>query len=437
MPPAPKTCLNIIIVLTSLVLAIPCVEAASFRAAATKVDITPQRPQWMQGYRPRKSSGVNDRIFHRVAAMDDAKTTFYLIASDICSMTPSFCDDVFRRLQRETGIKPEQVWWTSTHTHSAPHVGPQNLGQLFQKTLGDRYSIRHDTNHWNFVATQLIEGIKTVREKLEPARLAVAVGEAKGNVNRRERRADGRIKLGVNLAGPADRQMGVIRLERPDGSLIGLIANYAIHGTMLSGRNSVISGDITGFVAHHVEEAIDAPVFFTNGAEGNVAPLYSINTDFGNPRLGELTKMLGARILELNKSAGKATDDVKLRIGRSTVQTLRRPKLGWLDSLAAYEGRAKDGKATVRIPVYSLVINSTVIWGAPLELFSEISINVRHASPFDQTLYFGLLNGTLLYLPTRAAFSEGGYEVKVSPFTPSAEEDFTTGVNAYLKKLSQ
>jgi hypothetical protein len=57
--------------------------------------------------------------------------------------------------------------------------------------------------------------------------------------------------------------------------------------------------------------------------------------------------------------------------------------------------------------------------------------------PFAHTFYFGLCNGTLLYLPTRKAFAEGGYEPSVSPFTAEAEDDLTTGVIRYIQGLAQ
>ena len=90
------------------------------------------------------------------------------------------------------------------------------------------------------------------------------------------------------------------------------------------------------------------------------------------------------------------------------------------------------------MPIHSLIINSdTVIWAAPLELFSEVALNIRKASPFANTFYFGLTNGSLLYLPTKAAFAEGGYEPNVSPFTDRAEADFTSGVTQYLRRLKK
>ena len=108
----------------------------------------------------------------------------------------------------------------------------------------------------------------------------------------------------------------------------------------------------------------------------------------------------------------------------------------WPDSLAEYASVSGQGVAQVRVPVYSLTINDdTVIWAAPLELFSQIAVDVRNASPFPNTFYFGLTNGSLLYLPTKAAFGEGGYEPNVAPFTDQAEADFTTSVVRHLRRL--
>ncbi len=130
----------------------------AFRAACVKVDITPSAPQWLQGYGPRKSTGVHDRIYHRILAMDDGTTQFFLVSTDVCTILPSFYDEFSQELERDTGIKPEHIWWATTHTHSAPHVGPQDLGRLFGGTLGDRLSIKHDVAYWDRVKRDLIRG---------------------------------------------------------------------------------------------------------------------------------------------------------------------------------------------------------------------------------------------------------------------------------------
>jgi len=244
--------------------------------------------------------------------------------------------------------------------------------------------------------------------------------------------------LGEDPNGPVDRQIGLIRLERPDGSLIALVTNYAIHGTVLGSSNKLISGDVPGIIAEYVERKIGAPMLFINGAEGNVAPVYSVRADFDSSHMDEFDALLGDKILAANDSIQRTTGDVVFSLGKTVIDTPRKAGLGWLDDLADYACVSEDGTNLVRVPVRSLTINrDTVIWAAPLELFSEIAMNVRKASPFPNTFYFGLTNGSLLYMPTKKAFTEGGYEPSVSPFTPQAEEDFTVGVSQYLQGMAR
>ena len=117
-------------------------NAAQFRASVVKIDITPEQPQWLLGYGPRQSTGVHDHIYHRIVAMDDGATQFFLVSTEICLFSPSVYDEVMSALEAQTGIKPVQVWWTVTHTHSAPEVGPPGLGAAF---IGERYKHDHNT----------------------------------------------------------------------------------------------------------------------------------------------------------------------------------------------------------------------------------------------------------------------------------------------------
>jgi hypothetical protein len=58
------------------------------------------------GYDPRSSTGVHDKIYHRILAMDDGKTQFYLIASDLCLFSPSVYDEATERLKK--GHRPKK-----------------------------------------------------------------------------------------------------------------------------------------------------------------------------------------------------------------------------------------------------------------------------------------------------------------------------------------
>jgi neutral/alkaline ceramidase-like enzyme len=405
--------------------------AAQFRASVVKVDITPDQPQWLLGYGPRQSTGAHDHIYHRIVAMDDGQTQFFLVSTDICLFSPSVYDEVMSTLQAETGIKPFQVWWTVTHTHSAPEVGPPGLGEAF---MGERYKHDHNTEYTARVKESLIEGIKEARTKLEPARLGVGWGLAMANINRRARDLEGPTYLGLNPDGPTDRQIGLIRLERADGKLLALIANYAMHGTALGGANTLITGDAPGIVAAYVEEKLGAPMLYINGAAGNLAPIYTVCPDFESAHLGQFRAMLGDKIIAANDRIGRTTSEVRLAAGEQIVETPRKPNMGWAPDLEKYLRQTDAGETVIRLPIRFLRVNDDVaIWAAPLELFCEIALRVRSLSPFPYTFYFGYSNGWLGYMPSAAEFPYGGYEPATSPYTPKAEDDVVRTVVGYLQ----
>lgn len=404
--------------------------AGAFRAGAAKVDITPTDSQWLMGYAARQSNGVHDHIYHRVAVLDDGGTQFYLIASDLCLFSPTVYQAVATRLQKEIGLNPLNLWWSVTHSHAAPEVGPP---EMYKALLG-----RSD-HEWNrdyaaLVENAAVDGVKEAKAKLEPARLAVGTGVAFANMNRRAKNVDGTVSLGLNPDGPMDRQIGLLQAERPDGTPIAIIANYAMHGTVMSGANLEISGDAPGVAAAYVEEKVRAPVLFVNGAAGNMAPIYS---GYANARSGHLSQfqvLLGDRILAGLKRLGIATSDISLSSSEKIIETPLKAGLDWPAEMNSY-ARLNPGPPMVKLPVRFIRINDTIIWSAPVEMFCEIATAVRDRSPFTNTFFFGYTNGWIGYLPTREAFEEGGYEPKTSVFSGSAEQDVRDAVITYLQSL--
>jgi hypothetical protein len=404
--------------------------AAQFRAAVLKIDITPDKPQWLLGYDPRQSTGVHDKLYHRIVAMDDGTTQFFLISTEICLFSPAVYGEVTKEIEEQTGIKPLQIWWTTTHTHSAPEVGPPGLGAIF---MGARYEHDHNTEYTAWVKKTLIDGIKEARTKLAPARLGVGWGFARATINRRARDEEGPTFLGLNPDGPVDLQIGIIRLEKANGELMALIANYAMHGTVLGPKNTQITGDAPGVVAEYVEQKLGAPMLYINGAAGNIAPIYTVYPDFESGHLSQFRVLLGDRILEANSRLGLTTSHVELSLGEKIVETPLRPGLAWAPDLGDYLHTSGTGATMVRIPVRFLRINNDIaVWAAPLELFCEIAVDVRNHSPFPFTFYFGYANGWLGYLPTKDEFAHGGYEPSVSPYTDAAGENLMHAVLSYL-----
>ena len=87
----------------------------------------------------------------------------------------------------------------------------------------------------------------------------------------------------------------------------------------------------------------------------------------------------------------------------------------------------------IKLPIRFLKINDDVaIWSAPLELFCEVSNEIRDRSPFPFTFYYGYTNGWLGYLPSENEWKYEGYEVEVSPYTEVAPRYLTEAVSAYL-----
>lgn len=399
-----------------------------FRSAVSKVNITPDNSQHLLGYGARTSTAVHDSIYHRTVVMDDGKTIFVLVSSDICLVSPTEYDKVAARLENELGIPPENFWWSVTHTHSAPEVGPPGLAEAF---LGERYTHQYDKEYTQETENKLVSSVKSAMENLVPARLAVGWGHSNANINRRARDAKGNTYLGLNPDLPVDRRIGMLRLERLDETPIAIIANYAMHGTVIGGECTLISGDGPGVVSDYVEKKSGAMMLFINGAAGNIAPIYSTQAD--GSRLKEFEPLLGDKVLEANAKMKASHAPVSLKVGETVLRIPKREELVWPEYMGKYLDKEGSSPDMIKLPIRFLKINKDIaIWSAPLELFCEISNEVRERSSFPYTFYYGYTNGWLGYLMTDEEIPLGGYETIVTPFKPGAGSTLIQSVLDYF-----
>ncbi|MBX3239604.1 MAG: neutral/alkaline non-lysosomal ceramidase N-terminal domain-containing protein [Chitinophagaceae bacterium] len=407
-------------------------HAGIFRAAVVKVDITPDEPKMLLGYQARQSTGVHDHIYHRIVVLDDGITRFVLVSSDICVISPSEYDHVASLLFRRLGIAPENFWWSLTHTHSAPEVGVPGLPEVF---MGERYKHPVDTAYTSFVEQKLMEGVEQACKQLVKAKLGVGWGHSNANINRRGIDVNGKVSLGMDPDRPVDRRIGLIRIDKEDGTPLVLLSNYAVHGTALNGAHLQISGDVPGIVSEYVEEKAGAPMLFINGAAGNLAPIYSTYSNPSSAHLSQFRVLLGDKILEANRQITYTTDKVRLFAGKTIIETPRKENLGWPSDLGDYTRSIDKDNHVIKLPARFLKINDDIaIWSLPVELFCEISNEIRDRSPYPYTFYYGYTNGWLGYLPAAAEFKHGGYEVDVvCPYTPAAEQDVKNAVLSYLQ----
>jgi hypothetical protein len=71
---------------------------------------------------------------------------------------------------------------------------------------------------------------------------------------------------------------------------------------------------------------------------------------------------------------------------------------------------ARDGKPQ-EVEVQVIALGNDVAWvGLPGEIFVELGLALKQASPFRYTMIAELANGAIGYIPNRPAYIQGNYE---------------------------
>ncbi len=287
------------------------------------------------------------------------------------------------------------------------------------------------------------------------------------------------ILMAPNPDGFSDHEVGVIRMDGDDGQPIAILVNYAAHPTILAFDNRLISPDYPGTVRRTVENLMGGMCLFLQGAAGNQDTVRDASCQVEDARwVGRQIGLEAVRVAELIE-----TQPTKTQIGRyvesswtmgvvervpigepdgrvrclsrsvrvplryreppseqevAHVEALKR-RLADLFAQGAPAEEVREANMQVRRATLDLMVNqrrsrgthiemefqavrlgSTALLGIPVEPFAEIGVAVKQASPFATTFFSGYTNGAMHYLPTAEAFEEGGYEVWMSPFDPSA-----------------
>src|SRR5205085_7097302 len=140
----------------------------------------------------------------------------------------------------------------STHTHSAPDC------YAFPDGKGGHTG---DLAYMDFVCNQAAEALNEAIDRLQPAWVKIATGEARG-------------KIAYNYYAPDlyDRRMSVIQLlsPGPQGKPVATLVNYAIHPEVLGSGVGVVSPDLGGPRCERVEKQAGGVARFLNGAQGGM-----------------------------------------------------------------------------------------------------------------------------------------------------------------------
>ena len=145
-------------------------------------------------------------------------------------------------------LKPCDLFLSSTHTHSGP------TPTLSEKGPFGKEAHPNNLQYTQGLKAKLLEVTGQAFESKSPVQIGAGRGYSPVGSNRREKQADGSIKLGRNPYGPTDKEVLVMKLTRPDGSPVAGLFDYATHATSLGPRNLQISGDVLGIAAQFVEK---------------------------------------------------------------------------------------------------------------------------------------------------------------------------------------
>lgn len=75
------------------------------------------------------------------------------------------------------------------------------------------------------------------------------------------------------------------------------------------------------------------------------------------------------------------------------------------------------------------------IVGLPGEVFVELGLAIKEASPFKTTMVIELTNSFIAYVPTKDEFPKGGYETINSRLAPGGGEMMVESAVKLLKSL--
>jgi neutral ceramidase len=75
--------------------------------------------------------------------------------------------------------------------------------------------------------------------------------------------------------------------------------------------------------------------------------------------------------------------------------------------------------------------------GLPGEIFVELGLAIKKASPFPLTMVIELCNDAPGYVPTAKAFKEGSYETVNSRVQPGGSEKLVEAARRLLKELAE
>jgi hypothetical protein len=416
-----------------------------------ELDITPPLGSSMPGYTAeRKSEGIRDPLFAKALVVESGETVLAIVTIDALYIPGREADRIRERLLRYTGIPVERTMVSATHTHTGAPVRAGLDGS------------RHD-EYLAYMADRAADAAIIAYNERKPARIGWGTGHV-GDVsfNRRFWMKNGQLRTNPGrlnpeidrAAGPIDPEVPVLRIDALDGQAMGVVTSFACHTDTVGG--SFYSGDYPAVLSAVVKEALGerAVSLFLLGACGNIN---HIDTSSPVPADRSITREIGMRLAEemlrvreetetvAEAGAGAVRAFIPMKLREASPPEIERAQRVLADSLVVGAERffaeqimkvAELPGGEAQLEVQALRIGDFAFVGLPGEIFVELGLAVKGASPYAHTVVNTLCNGSIYgYVCTEAAYAQGGYEPRLKVFnriTPGTGERLAESASALL-----
>jgi hypothetical protein len=451
--------------LAGLVCCVHCL-AAEFQAGVAVVDITPPKGYRMSGYfNERLNTGVKDPLHAKAIVFRQGETQAALVVCDLIGITADVTNRARKSASEKTGIPAENIAITATHSHTGPlYFGA--LREYFHARAVEKHGRDpHELSPYaEALEAKLGEAIVKAHQAAAPVRIDAGIAEENRlSFNRRFHMKDGSVRFNpgqqnpdiVRVAGPIDPDVGIVRFRAAEKDLAALVV-FAMHLDTTGGTE--YSADYPYFLERELRKSL-GPDFVSLFGAGTCGDINHVDVRIKGRRS---TEEMGAMLAEtvVNHLPKLVTiKEPSLAVRRAVVDTPlqnytpeetarareRMAKIGsrempFLDQVETAKifdlALRNDDSIPLEVQAFRLSREVAIVT-LPAEVFVELGLAIKRASPFKTTLVIELANDDPAYIPTRKAFAEGSYETVNSRVIPGSGERMVEAAVKLLAELAK
>lgn len=439
----------------------------------TEVDITP--PVGYPHYRGI-STGVHDSLYAKAIYFRQGKEQVVVVECDLLWISRNLSTDVRMAVAEQTDIPYHNIMIAGTHSHTSPAYDGDIL-ELNEHRRDDDLKpvLVDDMDYYDWLGDQIAHSIIQAKDKSTVSRLEFGRDETKDiSFNRRYLMNDGKIKTNpgfqnsaaIEPTGPIDPEVGMLLIKDDLGNRIGSLVNFAVHTDTKGGTE--FSGDFPAYLSKSLKSTF-GPEFISFYGQGACGNLNHYNTQVKKQLTSEqighqLASVMKSNISKLKpivQPAVKALteivyaplqhftkEDLAWAMDRTAESlydesdffNLRRPmKIRSLQRIRETEAippTVPSGPWSIPLEIQAFRISDELaIVGLPGEVFVELGLAIKKASPFKTTMVIELTNSHIAYVPTKDEFPKGGYETINSRLAPGGGEMMVDSAIELLKSL--